>query len=298
LPGEKMLKRILIKTVMHMPWTVKREVFLLLSKEYGWEGLTEVAQQQGVDGFVVHGDYGAVSGLVHDKAILAAYAKTGTWAKEFNTLLFSFLEKGGTYLDIGGNIGLTTIPVAQNTLVNCHVFEPMPAIFDALSSNVRRFPNVTTHNLAVHREDALLVFEGSPNNGGDNRIATGSFEHTIEVQGRRLDGISIEVSGPLVAKIDTQGAEPFVIEGGIETLSKASLIAMEYWPIGMSRLGGDKNIVLDFLAAFPLGCALMGDTASKIEWHPMDEVLASLDHKEDGTYYDIYAAKEAIYCPV
>ena len=168
----------------------------------------------------------------------------------------------------------------------------MPEIFDVLKSNLCKFSNCVTYNVALHRDDIDLLFEGSPINGGDNRMSTGEFDNSVRVKGMRLDAMLIDIEGPLAVKIDTQGAEPFVIEGGRKTLSQASLIAMEYSPYLINRLGGDREVVLDFLAQYPLGCALKGDSEENIEWKPMDEVLSNLDHSENGFYYDIYAAKK------
>jgi hypothetical protein len=56
----------------------------------------------------------------------------------------------------------------------------------------------------------------------------------------------------LAAKIDTQGAEPFVIEGGQQTLSQASIIVLEFSPYHITRLGSDPQILFDFFSHFRL----------------------------------------------
>src|SRR5882762_4083900 len=56
-----------------------------------------------------------------------------------------------------------------------------------------------------------------------------------------LDDLHLGIKGPLVIKIDTQGAEPFVFSGGKETLSKADLIVVEWSPYHMARLGGESQ---------------------------------------------------------
>ena len=59
------------------------------------------------------------------------YASTGRWAEHTNELIGRFFDKAGrgTFLDIGANIGLTTIPVARRANVACHAFEPEPENF-------------------------------------------------------------------------------------------------------------------------------------------------------------------------
>jgi hypothetical protein len=69
----------------------------------------------------------------------------------------------------------------------------------------------------------------------------------IEVRCARLDDLPIQLSGPVFAKVDTQGAEPYVFAGGSKTLSKADAILVEWSPYHMARLGGDPNVVLQFL---------------------------------------------------
>jgi FkbM family methyltransferase len=56
-----------------------------------------------------------------------------------NSLFSNFFQAndGGTYLDIGANIGLTTIPIAQLPDVQCIAFEPAPENFRNVQANVR-----------------------------------------------------------------------------------------------------------------------------------------------------------------
>jgi hypothetical protein len=57
---------------------------------------------------------------------------------------------------------------------------------------------------------------------------------------------------PLAVKIDTQGAEPLIFEGGMKMLNAAGLIVAEFWPWGMKRMGLDPTSVVSFAtAAFP-----------------------------------------------
>ena len=55
-------------------------------------------------------------------------------------MFVDFFEErdSGTYLDIGANIGLTTIPIARNHRVRCHSFEPDPGLFVHLLENIHR----------------------------------------------------------------------------------------------------------------------------------------------------------------
>jgi hypothetical protein len=62
-----------------------------------------------------------------------------------------------------------------------------------------------------------------------------------------LDDMVGHVAGPLAVKIDTQGAEPFVIAGGAKTLASVELLILEFCPYMIERMGGDSERVLSFL---------------------------------------------------
>ena len=199
----------------------------------------------------VRGDYGVFTQSVADRTMLPVYATTGRWNHEMNERLASFFSKeGGTYVDVGANIGLTLVPLAQNPDVDIVAFEPDPSNFHYLTRNVAdncTHANVTLHRLAAFREKSQLSFELSPDNLGNHRIrlkdeagALGEqLRKTITVDAVRLDDVVEVKRKPLAVKIDTEGAESFVIEGGPRLLSQAQLFFTEIWPYGIARMGGN-----------------------------------------------------------
>ena len=210
----------------------------------------------------VRGRYGTVQGSPQDGSVLARYAETGVWAARTNALILDFFDQtGGTYIDIGGNIGLTTIAAAQNPKVQCYVFEPEPENFLHLSENIRTncaHGNVVAQQVAVFNRRTRLALELSPDNVGDHRLrlanrigVLGEDEwNTLDVQAAPLDGLVASVSEPLAVKIDTQGAEPFVISDGQRTLARAGLLVMEFAPYWMARMGSDPETVFDLVRNF------------------------------------------------
>jgi len=203
----------------------------------------------------VRGDYGIFAQSVADRAMLPTYATTGKWNREMNERLVSFFSKGGgTYVDVGANIGLTLVPLAQNPDVDIIAFEPDPSNFHYLTRNVAencRHGNITLHQLAAFREKTQLKFELSPDNLGNHRIRlkeqegalSEQFRKTIVVEAVRLDDVVDVKRKPLAVKIDTEGAESFVIEGGCRLLSQTQLFFTEIWPYGIARTGGSLERV-------------------------------------------------------
>jgi len=72
----------------------------------------------------------------------------------------------------------------------------------------------------------------------------------IQVPARRLDDL-IDVSGltgPVVAKIDTQGAEHHIYRGGRQVFARADVLLIEFWPYGIERMGGDPRELISTIA--------------------------------------------------
>ncbi len=65
--------------------------------------------------FGATGDRGIVTAAWNDAIVLPEYGETGTFAPTVTSALVEFFaDGGGTYIDVGANIGLTTIPIARN----------------------------------------------------------------------------------------------------------------------------------------------------------------------------------------
>jgi hypothetical protein len=103
----------------------------------------------------------------------------------------------------------------------------------------------------------MVDLERSPDNFGDHHIKSASSNagtdkrpKTIRVKAVAIDDLVKPARFPLAIKIDTQGAEPFVIQGATHTLAQAKLAIIEFWPYGVHRMGGDIRQVIDLLKTF------------------------------------------------
>ncbi len=232
-----------------------------LTAAHGFDLLSILARQLDIPRVSARGREGMISGSPQDAEIFRHYIKYGVWAGALNAALQSFFGQGrGSYLDIGANIGLTLIPLARrHPAVACHGFEPEPANHDNLALNIAEncpASNVVLHRLALHREAGAMPFEIAERNLGDHRlhVATGLAAHEgeagrrlIEVACARLDDLALALDRPLFVKIDVQGAEPFVIDGGRATLASADAIFIEWSPYHMARAGADPGLLLAFM---------------------------------------------------
>ena len=291
-------------SVGHLPWGVREAALEGLLKRAGnREVLERMARQEGITVFGCDGEFGRVVSSNADHAVLGRYAKTGTFASKANGFFNTFFgSAGGTYLDIGANIGLTTIGLSRNPLISCIAFEPDPTNFRNLTDNVQRnciHGNVTLHQLALLDKAGPLRFSlASDGNLGDHRIAAGSeTRETIEVMGARLDDVVTSVRHPFGAKIDVQGAEPFVIAGGARLLSEVGAFTIEFSPYHMGLLDADGGLVIDYLSGFSRLACVRGDSDEELDFGAPRPILDRLKRVlqewtgEEYRYLDIYALR-------
>jgi FkbM family methyltransferase len=232
-----------------------------IADRHGFDYLSILAPRLNISGVEAEGDYGPMSSTPHDATIFKKYAKTGKWAAELTERLESFFAgSDGVYLDIGANIGMTVVPLARsNPRVDCHAFEPEPTNYRNLVRNIREncsSDKIKTYQVALHKCEAVLPFEITTGNLGDQRLHADTAilakqgeekRKLIEVPCKTLDGMAIRKHGRMFVKVDTQGAEPFIVEGGRNTLAQADAILFEWSPYLTARLNTDPDIVLRFV---------------------------------------------------
>jgi FkbM family methyltransferase len=272
-----------------------------------------LGRSNGVRDIRVEGIYGTIEGSISDSGVLRTYAVAKGWADQGNRIFIELFEHhgGGTYVDVGANIGLTTIPIAQNPAVACKVFEPAPANFRYLGRNLATncpHANVEAFNLALFDRAATLEFELSEGNPGDGRIhfdhADGQLEEdarsTVFVKADRLDALlnRATLTAPLAVKIATQGAEAQVFAGGQALLAGAEVLAFEFWPYGIARAGGDVGFIADFIRShFRSGVAIPGGRSEPPVWQQIGAFADTLlrfatNRREDPySYYDAFVRK-------
>jgi FkbM family methyltransferase len=221
---------------------------------------SHIARSLNIARFTVGGTQGVFEGLSADLSILRSYASEGAWAARTLQLLTDALRgTSGTYIDIGANIGLTLIPIAKHCS-RCYGFEPEPRNFECLTHNVSRNlagDAVQVFQLALSNESGVAQLSLAESNLGDHCLVTAvarplavcpqtEERREILVRVEPLDELNLTISDPLVVKIDAQGAEPMIIQGGRKTLSRAKLMVMEFSPYHIARLWGSADDVIEF----------------------------------------------------
>ena len=256
--------------------------------------LLDLLREAGVRSLVIPGRQGEVETFTADRTVAPKYLKNGVWSREIVGLARRFLEPaGGTWIDLGANIGLTTIPLARLPGVRCHAIEADPDNFALLRRNLERNDvtgAVTARHAAVVARAGPVVLERASANLGDHRVRIGeagedtygeAARDTVTVPGLTLDELidADGMAGPVVVKMDIQGAEPLAWSGGARVMARADLLLTEYWPYGLRRLPvplADYHAML--AGEFSWAARLAdGQDPDSVRLRPVAEIIAGLD---------------------
>lgn len=298
---------------LNLPQGMRKRLLAALASDLDYDTFQALARGCGVESLEVNGAYGLIQGSIDDCSILSVYAKTKIWSPTKNQAFIDFFERhhGGTYLDIGAQIGLTTIPIAQSPAVSCLAFEPEPTNFRHLERNVaNNCPdrNVELFNLALFDTPQTLDFDLSAINMGDHRVhskmAGGALAEgdrpVIRVKAQPLDMLvsKLPLKAPLAAIINTQGAEAHVFIGGQRVLAKAGLLAFQFSPYLLRRLSADVPFLTNFaLENFKSAAVMIADEDKPLSWHPVEGVakvmnyLISKPSPSPYKYYHVFLSK-------
>ncbi|ANH80451.1 hypothetical protein A8C56_05105 [Niabella ginsenosidivorans] len=177
----------------------------------------------------------------------------------FEPEFFEFMNliPAGTILDVGANIGITTIPFAQKfPKERIHAFEPIPSNCNALERIVKFYKvnNAQLHKIALGEENGILklvtpIIKGVRMQGLSHAYVeelqddwnTGDI---CEIPMSKLDDVSVlQTEKKIVAiKIDVENFEYHVLKGARQILLQHKpVIYCELWP------NENRNIVIDFL---------------------------------------------------
>lgn len=173
------------------------------------------------------------------KYLLAAEGAIATdmWAgryfeKQELELLLSMLQPGMTFVDVGANVGLFSIPAARKVADGCiYALEPASWTFERLTKNIHlnQIANLKAMRLALGERSGMAVLHinargrdglntlGEPTHGDSKVIGS------EEVPLITLDDFLVQrgVARVDAMKIDVEGAELLVLKGGANLLSRA-----------------------------------------------------------------------------
>jgi FkbM family methyltransferase len=161
-----------------------------------------------------------VCGYLRHRSFLDEAARPGTTYRE---LFVRTLRPGMTVIDGGAHLGLYTVLGARGVGPGGRVlaFEPDPYNLRALEANTRDLPNVVVSTKALAEGPGEATFHRSSGTIGSSLLAR---DTSIGAATARLTSIDDELAGAelqsLAIKLNVEGAEPRVLEGARETLTR------------------------------------------------------------------------------
>jgi FkbM family methyltransferase len=143
--------------------------------------------------------------------------KTLEVAEGFCRSMSKYIPKGGAVLDIGACLGDHTATysrmVGQKGIV--HAFEPNPLAHECLAFNMKRYPNVTVHAVALGDKEETAHIESQGANLGATQLRPGG-----DVKVVTLDYYLKDLTKLHYVKIDAEGYEPKIIRGAMKTFAR------------------------------------------------------------------------------
>ena len=155
------------------------------------------------------------------------------------------IQPGMTFVDVGANIGIHTLVAASRVRESgmVHSFEPTPRTCEILRTNVLingYSGRVKIHELALtDKRGGARLWTGDV--CGHNTLFGSEQDSrpSIEVETLSLDEALAAVPSIDFVKIDAEGAEPFILRGMRQILSKFPRLqlAIEFAPVWLEAAG-------------------------------------------------------------
>ena len=187
-----------------------------------------------------------------DRLLYLGLHRSGWMGKSEAVLLRRLVRPGMRVLDVGANVGLYSLLMAELTGESGSVlaFEPEPNLYAMLAANCARNAarNVTAVPHALGSANGRVAFQRSCFNSGDNRLGENSAAHeSVEVEVVRFDDFAPEAVLDFI-KIDVQGHELEVLAGMERAIARSAKLRVlfEFCPSAVRRAGSRPEELLAF----------------------------------------------------
>ena len=239
--------------------------------------------------------YGSELHLSHSYHIDRNILIFGCYDAELHRALEQIVKPGNVCFDIGANMGEMTLHMAQLAGPSgaVHAFEPIPRIHDRLEKNIRRngLKNVHLHRFALSNTNGTCRIASALSTQDNQGLASivntddKALTQREEIAVRTLDDFVREnsIARIDVMKIDIQGAEMFLLEGGKKVFGEmAPDLFIEISPQDLKGAGFDSRDLCRALQEY--GYTL-------VELRNMKRTLSADDMAPDFHATNVYCSK-------
>ena len=159
----------------------------------------------------------------------------------------SYCAHWRTAVDVGAHVGITAYQMSRS-FEHVHAFEINPKIYECMDYNLkqRKVDNVTTYPVGLGaREESVSI--KTTNKSFSTHVNPSQREGNIPV--KPLDFFDLQDVDFI--KIDAEGYEPFVAQGGLKTIERCTPIILYECKDHPQRYGLHADSIRQILA--PLG---------------------------------------------
>lgn len=196
---------------------------------------------------------------------------------------------GDVFYDIGANYGVYTYLASEFIYSGeIHSFEPIPSVFSYLKLNTKHLENnIFLNNIALSDADKNIKLYFNRDGSGSSTLIKNIADHYLknvvgmDIKTTTLDSYIENHTPPTFIKLDVEGSEPDVINGGINFFRNFSpIIAMEILP---SFLGGEIYSIVAARKFLDLGynSFIIRDDGSIVETVIDNNLIKSLPGAEN-----------------
>lgn len=168
-------------------------------------------------------------------------------------ILLRVLSVGSAFIDVGANIGYYTRMTARIVGPSGKVFafEPLPAAYQLLQRNLADLANVSAFQTALGDRSGTVRFYVHPLGDQSTTMDTGEAHAEIKVEMKTLDSMIGKFDRVDFIKIDVEGSELQVLQGGKETIERFEpIIQFEFLPKYQDAYGLRLTDLQEFFHAF------------------------------------------------
>lgn len=187
----------------------------------------------------------------------------GSYETDETNFLKSVFREGDIFLDIGANLGWYSLVLGRNCPGSrIFAFEPIPSTVEMLEKNIRlnALQNVESICMGMFNKADELNFLYAPDVSGATSLkVTGQTRGRSSIQSVTCHTTTLDIFCterdivPTLLKIDVEGAELMVVQGGHETLQHTPIILMELLRKWSREFGYHPNDVFALLAEYGYG---------------------------------------------
>ena len=169
-----------------------------------------------------HAVYGDIYTFDENDAISRSILNNNIWEEHICQILAENYVPNTDVLDIGANIGLSSIRMNQIKPISpgckIHLFEPQYDVFSILNYNTKNIPRIL-YNFALSDKNKILNFSQKEDNIGATTMNVIKNNNNIYVSATYLDNLNFE--RPIsVVKMDVEGSEEDTLMGGLVFFEK------------------------------------------------------------------------------